>query len=90
MFGCYFLSLPVGAGGFCVVDLEGVHAEISFSGFGVAGDDAGEGDEAAGILWPALQDGEIEEREIIVLDDFFAGAGGNGFREKFSGFGQER
>jgi hypothetical protein len=37
-----------------------------------------------------LQDRELEDREVVALDDFFAGAGGNGLGEKFSGFGEER
>ena len=90
VFGGDFLSLPVRAGGVGVVDLEAVHADISFAGFRVAGDDAGESDEASGILRPALQDGEVEQGEVVALDDFFAGSGGDGLGEKFSGFGEER
>jgi hypothetical protein len=37
-----------------------------------------------------LQDGEVEEGKIVVLDDFFAGAGGDGLGEELSGFGEER
>jgi len=87
MLGGDFLALPVGAGGFGVVDLEAVHAEISFASFWIARCDAGQGDEAAGVLRPALQDGEIEERKIVVADDFFTGSGGNGLGEEFSRFG---
>jgi hypothetical protein len=90
MFCRYFLSLPVRSSGFCVIDLEAVHAKITFSGFGVAGGDAGEGDEASGVLRPALQDGKVEEGEVVVLDNFFAGAGGDRLREESSGLGKER
>ncbi len=89
MFGCDFLALPVCAGCFGVVDLEAVHAQVSLAGFRVAGGYAGEGDEAAGILGPALEDGEVEQGEIVVLDYFFAGAGGDCLGEELSGFGQE-
>jgi hypothetical protein len=87
MFGGYFLALGVESQSVFVVHLKSVHPEISFAGFGVAGGDAGEGDEAAGVLGPALQDGEIEERKIVVADDFFAGARCDSLGEKFSGFG---
>ena len=90
MFGGDFLALPVGASGGGVVDLEAVHADIAFAGVGVAGDDAGEGDEASGVLRPALQDGEVEEGEVVALDDFFAGACGDGLGKKPSSFGEER
>ena len=89
MLGRDLLSLPMCGGCLRVVDLEAVHAYIAFAGFWVAGDYAGEGDEAAGILRPALQDGEIQQGEIVALDYFFAGAGRDRFWEKLSGFGQE-
>ena len=89
MFGRHFLSLCVKAEGVFVVDLEAVHAYVAFAGVGVAGDYARKGDEAAGILRPALEDGEIQQGEIVALDYFFAGAGGDGLGEKLSGFGQE-
>jgi len=56
----------------------------------VTSDYARESDEAAGVLRPALQDGEVEEGEVAVLDDFFTRAGGNGLRKKLSGLGEER
>jgi hypothetical protein len=87
MFGCYFLPLPMRACGFGVVYLEAVHAYVALAGFWVAGDDAGEGNEASRVLRPALQDGEIEERKIVSLDDFFAGAGGDDLGKKLSSFG---
>ena len=88
MFGAYFLSLPVHAGGAVVVNLQAVHADVAFAGLGIARDYAGESDEAAGILGPALQDGEVEQREIVALDHFFAGAGGNGFGEELAHLSQ--
>ena len=81
--GGIFLALPVHAGGLAVVDLHAVHAHVALSGFGVAGDDARERDEAAAVERPALEDGELIEREGIAENDFFAGRvfGGNGFGE---------
>jgi hypothetical protein len=60
VFGCYLLSLCVKAKGAGVVDLEAVHAYVSLAGVWIAGGYAGEGDETAGVLGPALEDGEIE------------------------------
>src|SRR5580658_6661417 len=57
MLGGVFLALPVHAGGLAVVDLHAVHADVALAGAGVAGDDAGEGDEAASVLRPGLEDG---------------------------------
>ncbi len=56
----------------------------------VAGDDAGQGDEAAAILGPALQDGKIEDAEIFAQDDLFAGSifGGDKFGEEVSHLGE--
>jgi hypothetical protein len=89
VFGRNFLPLPVSAKRAGVVDLEAVHSDVAFAGFGVAGNDTRKSDEASGILGPALQDGEVEKGEIIVLDDLFAGAGGDGLGEKLSGFGEK-
>ena len=77
MFGGYFLPLPVHARRALVVDLHAIHADVALAGFRVARDHAGQSDEAARVFRPALQDGKIEEREIVAFDDFFAGAGGN-------------
>ena len=88
MLGGDFLALPVHAGRALVVDLHAVHTDIALTGFGVARDDAGERDEAASVFGPALQDGEIEQREVVALDDFFARAGRNGLREELAHFGE--
>ena len=88
VFGGHFLALPVHSGGALVVDLHTIHSDIPFASFRIAGDDAGQGDEASPVLGPALQDGEIEEREIVALDDFFAGAGRNRLREKLAHLGE--
>ena len=38
VFGSYFLSLPVHAGGVWVVDLHAIHSYVAFAGFGIARD----------------------------------------------------
>ena len=68
-----FLALPVHAGGALVVDLHAVHADVALAGFRIAGDDAGQRDETAAILRPALQNGKVEQREVVALDHFLAG-----------------
>ena len=55
------LALPVHAGGLAVVDLHAVHAHVALAGSGIAGDDAGQGDEAAAVLGPGCEDGELVE-----------------------------
>ena len=50
----------------------------------------GKSDKPPGIFGPALQDGKIEQRELVALDDFFAGSGRHRAREKLSGFRQQR
>ena len=88
VFGADFLALPVHAGGALVINLHAVHADVALAGLGVAGDHARQGDEAARILGPALQDGKIEQREIVALDDFLAGAGGDGLGKELPHFRQ--
>jgi hypothetical protein len=59
--GRHLVHLPVHAGGLTVVHLHPVHAQVAFAGVGVAGVNAGERDEAAAVLGPALQNGQIEQ-----------------------------
>ncbi len=41
---------------------------------GIAGDDTGEGDEAASVLGPGFEDGEVEEIDVFAaMDDLLAG-----------------
>src|ERR1700676_4674763 len=84
MFGRYFLSLPVHAGGALVVNLHAVHAYVALAGFWIARKYAGQSNEPSGIFGPALQDGKIEQREIVALDHFFTGAGRDGFRKELA------
>jgi len=53
------LELPVHAGSAVVVNLDAIHADVAFAGVGVFRDDAGEGDEAAAVEGPALEDGQV-------------------------------
>ena len=88
VFGSNFLALPVHAGGALVVNLHAIHADVAFAGLGIARDHAGQRDEAAGVFGPALQDGEIQQREVVPLDDFLARAGRHRLGKKLAHFGQ--
>src|ERR1019366_67981 len=57
-----FLQLPVHAGGFVVVDLDAIHADVALAGVRITRHDAGQGDEAPAVERPAFQDGEVEKR----------------------------
>jgi len=77
------LPLPVHAGGLSVVNLHAVHADVALARARVAGDDAGEGDEAAAVMRPALEDGKVVEVEVVEANTFLAGGvfGADGFGE---------
>ena len=77
------LPLPVHAGGLSVVNLHAVHADVALARARVAGDDAGEGDEAAAVMRPALEDGKVVEVEVVAANTFLAGGvfGADGFGE---------
>ena len=88
-------GIPSGAASACrwfgVVDLHAVHAYVALAGFGVAGDDAGEGDEGASVLRPGLEDGEVEEVDVFAaMDDLFARGvfGGDDLGEEVADFGE--
>ena len=70
--GGYLLPLPVHAGGLAVVDLHAVHSDVALAGAWVAGDDAGQGDEAASVVRPALEDRKGIEVDVLFDDDLFA------------------
>ena len=74
MLGGYLLPLPVHAGGLAVVDLHAIHSDVALARARVAGDDAGQGDEAAAVVRPALEDREIVEVEVLAPDHFLAAA----------------
>ena len=72
MLSRYLLPLPVHAGGLAVVHLHAVHPDIALAGARVASDDAGQRDEAASVLRPALEDWELVEVDVVLDDDLFA------------------
>src|ERR1039457_6224155 len=90
MFRRNFLPLPVHAGSALVIDLHPVHADVALPGRRIARDHAGQRDEASAIFWPAFEDGEIEQREIVALDHFFTWAGGDGLGKKLAHLGKHR
>ena len=88
MLGADFLALPVHAGRPLVINLHAIHAHVALAGLGIAGHYTWEGDETSPIVRPALQYGEIEQRKVIALDDFLAGAGLNRLGKELSHFRQ--
>ena len=56
-----------------VVDLHAVHAHVPLSALRVAGDHAGQGNEAAAIQRPALEHGEVQDAEVFPQDYLLAG-----------------
>src|SRR5260370_17200372 len=68
MLGWYFLSLAVHAGAGRVIDMHAVHADVALPCLGITGDYAGQGDEPATILRPALEYGEVQKRKVLLLD----------------------
>ncbi len=78
-----FLALPVHAGCFAVVNLHAVHADVAPAGARVAGVHAGQRDEAAAIVRPALENGKDVEVEVVAQDDLLTRCvfGSNGLGE---------
>src|SRR5262249_803871 len=75
MLRAVFVNLPVHPGGGLIVDLHPVHATVTFSGVRVLCEYEGQSDEAAAVFWPALDDREIQQRELALLqNDFLAGS----------------
>ena len=81
MLGGDLLPLPVHPGGLAVVDLHPVHSDVALARARVAGDDAGQGNEAAAVVRPALEDGELVQIELVAAavlvrmqDDLLAGS----------------
>src|SRR5208337_5107791 len=90
MFGSDFLSLPVHPRGALIVDLHAIHADVALPGFRIARDHTGQGDKASSIFGPALQDREIQQREIIALDHLFARTSSDSLGKELAHLGQHR
>src|SRR5579862_4186251 len=84
MFGSDLLALPVHSGASGVVDLHAIATDIALAGIGIASNHAWQCDEPSSIFRPALEDGKIQQREIVTFDNLFARSGGNRFRKEFS------
>ena len=65
MLGGDLLPLPVHAGGLAVVDLHAIHADVALAGARVARVHAGQRDEAAAVVRPALENREKIEIEVV-------------------------
>ena len=77
--GPILMNMPVKTGGGFVVDLHAIHAQISFSGYGMTGDDYGKGDERATVFGPAGEDGQLGQIGVLGVDDLLAGSVFYGF-----------
>ncbi len=86
--GSLLLALPVHARAVGTIHLEPIGPRISLAGLRIFGDDRRQGDEASAVQRPALQDGKIEQRKVVALDDFLAGAGGNFLGKELAHLGQ--
>ena len=84
----HFMNLPMHPSFRGRKNLHTIHAEVFVAGIGVLGVDAGEGDEPSSVMWPALENGKVEEgweRSGLVtwlcgfeeMNDVFAGTGCN-------------
>jgi hypothetical protein len=59
--------MPVHTCGLAVIYLHAVHPDVALTGDRIAGNDYREGDKRAAVLRPAVEDGEIEEIDLVVL-----------------------
>ena len=59
------MHLPVHRRGAIIKDLHPIHSDIACTAFGVARVHIGKGDEPAAVLRPALEDGQVVERQFI-------------------------
>src|SRR5690349_23805377 len=84
------LSLPMKRSGTFIENLQTIATYVALAGFGVAGDDAWQRDEAAGIFGPALEDRKPVQRKIIFPEDFFAWAVADCFRKELSHLREHR
>jgi hypothetical protein len=73
--GGVFVDMPMHAGGVAVEHLQTVHAHVPAAGLGMAGEDQGQGDVAAGVERPTLQDGQRPQIDLGPgVDHLLAGA----------------
>src|SRR5580658_1098957 len=81
---CDLLPLPVHARCLPVVDLHAVHADIALARARVARMNAGQRDEAASVVRPALQNRKRIQVKIFFHDHFFAACffRAHGFRKR--------
>ena len=88
VFRTLLLALPMHARAARVIHLQPIGSGITLARFRIFGDDRRQRDEAPAIERPTLQDGKIEQREVVALDHFLTRAGGNLLGEKLAHFGQ--
>ena len=79
--GAALVDVPVHARGPLVEDLHAIHAAVALAGLRVLGEDQREGDVPAGVLRPALEDGDAREGRRVPHDHLLAGTVLHGFRK---------
>src|SRR5205807_3819767 len=60
------VHLPVHRRGALIENLHPVHSNVASTAFGIASMHVGESDETSAVLWPALENGKIAQRKLMV------------------------
>ena len=71
-----FVNLPMHSGRALVVDLHSINANVARACLGIARVYIRQGNETAAVFRPALQDGQISQRKLILnlMHDLLAGS----------------
>ena len=90
MLGALLVRLPVHRCRPLVENLQAIDPGVALPRDGVAGKNQRQGDEAPSVLRPALQNGVVKKRKIVLADDFLDRPGLHLARKKRSHLGQLR
>src|SRR5260370_36717701 len=91
MLAAVVMRMPVHGGGVAVHQLLPVHADITVARFRIARENLAKGDEAPGVLRPALDDRQLRKIDLRAGQyDVLTRAGAHGFGWDGSQLGQHR
>ena len=75
--GAAFVQVPMHPERLIVENLEAIHADVALAGVGIVREHQRQGDVAAAVIGPALQDGQLRELEVLTAIHFLARRGGD-------------